>query len=120
MWFSKCIICVLTTYTPNIVYKRQGGLFQKPFRRLEVKELSHLHHALIYVHVNAQKHGIVDDFRNYSFCSYEEIIAGKSDMVNVKAVLHFFGGRQKFIEAHQHQLRQYKGGRSWPSSKLED
>lgn len=97
---------------------RKGNLFQSPFRRTQIKEDAHLQQAIIYVHANAQKHGIINDFKTHKYSSYWEIIKGDPLNVRVDAVLQFFGGKEQFIKLHQLQVDHfYKNG--WPSSKLE-
>jgi putative transposase len=76
----------------NKVYSRRGGLFQSPFRRSTIQEDGHLQQAIIYVHANAQKHGLITDYRNHLYSSYHEIINGASSIIDVPAVINFFGG----------------------------
>jgi putative transposase len=103
----------------NKVYNRKGNLFQSPFRRAEIKEESHLQQAIIYTHANAQKHGIIKDFKEYKHSSYWEVIHEVSTIVNVGKVLQFFGGKDKFIEQHRMQV-DYFYNKGWPASKLGD
>jgi putative transposase len=101
----------------NRMHVRQGSLFQF-FRRSTINEDAHLQQAIIYVHANAQKHGLIKDYRTYPYTSYNEIITGKSFFVNVAGVLHFFGGTERFIEQHQQQV-EYFYSNNWPSSRNE-
>lgn len=99
----------------NNRYNRKGGLFQKPFRRTQITDDSHLQQAIIYVHANAQKHGLVKDFKEYLYSSYPAII---NNGVVYKNVLDFFGGMEAFKNIHQSQVEYYYTN-NWPSSKLE-
>jgi putative transposase len=102
----------------NKKFSRKGSLFQSPFRRIEIKEEAHLQQAIIYVHANAQKHGLVADFKDYKYSSYWEILYHTSAYVQVDEVLQFFGGKDQYINTHQSQIDHfYKNG--GPSSKLE-
>lgn len=47
----------------NKAYIRTGSLFQKPFRRIQVTAQAHLIHLVAYIHLNPQKHGLIDDYR---------------------------------------------------------
>lgn len=89
------------TLSFNKVYKRQGGLFQSPFRRSIIKDDRHLQRAIIYTHCNAQKHGLIRDFRNYPYSSYCKILSGHDSFVDVAAVIELFGGINNFIEQHR-------------------
>jgi hypothetical protein len=102
----------------NNKYHRQGGLFQKPFKRIHIADDIHLQQAIIYTHANAQKHGIVSDFKKYPFSSYAEIIEENEYYTKSEAVLNFFGGTTKFIQTHQKQVEYYYQN-NWPNSKLE-
>lgn len=83
---------------------RKGGLFQSPFRRSFIENEAHLHQSIIYVHANAQKHGIVKDFRQHRYSSYREILAGNSTNVNAQKVLELFGGTKQFVNMHDMQV----------------
>ncbi len=102
----------------NKMYARTGGLFQSPFRRSKIENESHLQQAIIYVHANAQKHGLVSDYRLYGHSSYHESLSGNSLFVQTAEVLIFFGDTKNFIEQHEKQVAQYYG-RNWPDSKIE-
>jgi hypothetical protein len=102
----------------NKMFSRKGTLFQSPFRRVEIKEDAHLQQAIIYVHANAQKHGLIKDFKDHQYSSYWEIMNDNSVNVQVNEVLQFFGNKERFKTIHQQQVDHYYD-REWPSSKLE-
>jgi len=104
-------------YTNN-KYNRKGGLFQKPFRRIQVADDIHLQQAIIYVHANAQKHNVVKDFKHHSHNSYSAIINSDSSFTDTKNVRDFFGGIEAFKSIHTSQVDYYYTN-NWPSSKLE-
>lgn len=99
-------------------YNRQGGIFQKPFKRIQIEEDAHLQQAVIYVNANAQKHCMVADYKNYNYSSYNNILQKDQYNLDAKSVLEFFGGIEKFIEIHELQVA-YFYAKNWPSSKLE-
>jgi putative transposase len=104
-------------YTNN-KYKRKGGLFQKPFRRIQVIDDIHLQQAIIYVHANAQRHNIVKDFKDHHYNSYEATVNNNVAFIDAKSVLDFFGGVEDFKNIHKSQIEYYYSS-NWPSSKLE-
>lgn len=106
------------TNTYNNIIERKGGLFQQPFRRTQITEDKHLQQAIVYVHANAQKHGLVKDFKVHSYSSYKSIIDNNEIFVNAKKVLDFFGGIDGFVSIHKEQVA-YFYSRQWPDSKLE-
>ncbi|MBC7937689.1 MAG: hypothetical protein H7Y86_20260 [Rhizobacter sp.] len=102
----------------NNKYQRKGGLFQKPFKRLQITDDNHLEHSIIYTHANAQKHGLVKDYRIYRHSSFGQILNLDNSYLSADAVIEFFGGKQKFEQKHNDQVGYYYQ-HSWPSSKLE-
>jgi putative transposase len=102
----------------NNKYQRQGGIFQKPFKRIAIDDDAHLQQAIIYTHANAQKHGITNDYKKYPFSSYTAIIKDNEYYTNSKNVIDFFGGIEKFIQIHNSQVEYYYQN-NWPNSKLE-
>jgi hypothetical protein len=102
----------MVSYT-NAINKqlcRKGGLFQSPFKRTFINEEAYLQQAIIYVHANPQKHGLVKDFRNYPYSSYQEILQKNSLYVNRDEVIDFFGGEGRFVEQHKLQADTYYKG----------
>jgi putative transposase len=93
----------------NRLFARKGGLFQSPFRRSLITNDQYLQHAIIYTHANAQKHGIVNDFKEYPFTSYHEILAGSSQNVDADLVLNLFGGKEMYIHLHEKQANHFYG-----------
>lgn len=91
----------------NIKYERRGGLFQKPFKRIHISDENHLQQAIIYTHINAQKHGFVKDFCNHEYSSYQQILANDCTYVNCDDVINFFGGEPNFIQLHREQADLY-------------
>jgi hypothetical protein len=102
----------------NNKYQRKGGLFQKPFKRIEVLDDSHLQQAIIYVNANAQKHQMVKDFTKYPFSSYSDIVRRNETFVAANQVINFFGNIEVLMATHQNQVDYYYNSK-WPSSKLE-
>jgi len=102
----------------NKRFFRKGNLFQSPFRRVEIKEESHLQQAIIYTHANAQKHGLIKDFKDYRYSSYWEILNDNRANVQINEALQFFGGKEQYIKIHQKQVDHFYN-KDWPNSKLE-
>ena len=101
-----------------VKYNRKGGLFQKPFKRIQIPDDASLQQAIIYTNANAQKHSLVKDFTSYGYSSYHEILQNMDTWINSRAVIGFFGGRDQFDEIHKKQVDYYYSN-SWPASNLE-
>jgi len=102
----------------NNKYERRGSVFQSPFKRLQINEDGYLQQAIIYVHANAQKHGLISDYKKYFHSSFNNIVEDDSYYTDVNNVLDFFKGKEQFLKIHEEQVA-YFYSRGWLSSKLE-
>ncbi|WP_339813798.1 hypothetical protein [uncultured Imperialibacter sp.] len=92
----------LKSYTRavNSVYNRTGGLFETPFKRIEVKEESYFSTLIAYIHRNPEKHGLVKDFRSYPYSSYQAHLQDAPTFLSSQAVLDWFGGKEQYQAFH--------------------
>jgi len=58
----------------HTAYGRTGSLFQHPFGRTPVLTQSYLIQLVRYIHLNPQKHGLVSDFREWPYSSYQAFV----------------------------------------------
>lgn len=94
-----------TNYYKN-QHAHRGGLFQKPFKRINIKGEAHLQQAIIYTHANSQKHGIIDDYKIYPHSSFLSICNNYTEGA-FKEVVGFFGGITSFKKIHEEQIKHY-------------
>jgi hypothetical protein len=80
---------------------RSGALFERPFERILVTDENYLRRLIVYIHQNPQKHKFVDDFRDWPYISYHELLGTKETRLKRDKVLELFGGRDGFIRLHQ-------------------
>ena len=59
---------------------------------------------MVYIHHNPQKHGFVDDFRDWPYSSYHAHLSSKPTQVEREVVLGWFDGPQGFDMAHREKL----------------
>ena len=85
----------------NKAYQRTGPLFESPFERKWVDNESYLMSMIYYCHRNAQHHGFVNDFREWEFSSYNEIIKNDNSLVAAEKVIQRFGSISAFEDAHK-------------------
>ena len=102
----------------NNKYNRKGGVFQKPFKRIKIENDAHLQQAIIYTNANAQKHGMVADYKDYKYSSYIQTLQNDQYYIDSKSVIHFFNGIENFLSIHDLQVA-YFYQHNWPDSKLE-
>jgi REP element-mobilizing transposase RayT len=100
---SQAFSNLFSTYTKaiNKAYQRTGSLFEKPFKRIPITEDAKFIHLIAYIHYNPQLHGFVDDFRSWSYSSYNTLLSAKSTNLATAEVLDWFGGMDGFRAAHQ-------------------
>lgn len=85
----------------NHTYRRTGSLFQNRFRRVEVTSDRYFMRLVHYIHWNPQKHGFIEDFRDYPYSSYHLFLTDKPVLVRRDEVLEWFEGRAGFVMKHQ-------------------
>ena len=84
----------------NKSYARTGSLFQNPFKRLPVTSTEHFLAVTRYIHMNPQNHGLIDDFRAWTYSSYIPLTSGEQTFLASEDVFSIFGGKQAFIRLH--------------------
>jgi putative transposase len=83
---------------------RTGSLFQRPFKRLAVKNEMHFGNLVYYINANAQLHDISNDFREYPYSSYSAYISRAATKLERDTVIGWFGSRENLIAAHEQQM----------------
>lgn len=87
----------------NKSYCRTGSLFQDRFQRKLIKDEAYLKTLIIYIHLNPEKHGLVEDYRKYKYSSFPSLIVERPSSIERQAVLNYFDGRENFISSHNHR-----------------
>ena len=97
---------LFTSYSQaiNIQQHRTGSLFQKPYKRLEVSSPQQLANLVHYIHTNPQKHGIISDFRQYPWSSYERILISHPSNLQKNAVIEWFKNKENYLDYHQRDI----------------
>ena len=54
----------------NCFYERQGGLFNRPFGRKEIKTTEYANSLIRYIHKNPEHHGFVAAFEDWPYSSF--------------------------------------------------
>lgn len=85
----------------NIATERTGALFERPFKRIPVDSESYLMRLIVYIHQNPQKHKFEEDFRNWNYSSYHELVDNVPTRLQQEKALQLFGSREDFIRIHQ-------------------
>ena len=88
----------------NIQERRTGSLFEKPFKRLEISSTRQLANLVHYIHTNPQKHGIIDDFRQYPWSSYNRIIRDRPSKLKKEEVMNWFSTKENYVNYHSRTI----------------
>lgn len=84
----------------NKRYNRSGTLFEKPFKRIEMDDEDYFSALISYIHKNPEKHGIISDFRNYQYSSYQSYLSQAKTKLKRDEVLSWFGGKAPYQDFH--------------------
>lgn len=85
----------------NKRHSRNGNLFQRQYKRVEINHDHQLTQTIVYTHANPLKHGVVSDFTKYKWSSYQTIVSEKQTVVAREEVLEWFGGKDHFTKDHK-------------------
>jgi REP element-mobilizing transposase RayT len=92
----------------NKGYGRTGSLFEERFGRIPVTKDSYFTNLIFYIHYNPQKHGFVDDFRDWEWSSYHALVGTGQTKLKRDEVLNMFDGLRGFEEFHQGMVDEKK------------
>ena len=98
-YFANCF----NAYTRGVnnATGRSGALFERPFERIPVTDERYLMRLIVYVHQNPQKHKFVNDFRDWGYSSYHELIGDVPTRLQRDKMMELFGSREDVIRIHQ-------------------
>jgi len=85
----------------NKAYGRTGPLFERPFKRIPVTNSNYFARLLVYIHQNPQRHGLIDDYRDWPYSSYGIFIEEQTTFVKRDVVREWFGDVEELLTAHQ-------------------
>ncbi|RIK37608.1 MAG: hypothetical protein DCC55_23735 [Chloroflexi bacterium] len=71
---------------------------------MEVTADAHFRRLVVYIHQNPQKHGFVDDFRQWPYSSYHTLLSFKKTNLHSDDVLAWFQGKAGFHAAHEQEI----------------
>ena len=103
--------------TINKAYGRTGSLFQHPFGRVPITTDRQFWNVIAYIHQNPQKHGFVNDFRDWKYSSYDIIPTAKPSLVNREATIKWFGTREEYLSLHNQWVNDAQA--KWFTSDVE-
>jgi hypothetical protein len=93
----------------NKQQNRVGTLFQTPFKRVRVEDENYLRELVCYINTNAQKHNLVEDFKDWKWSSYNGIVYNKRTKLLKDELIGYFNDRENFIYCHQEYAKKIDG-----------
>ena len=105
-FLSKQFANLFSCYTQsfNKVFHRMGSLFIKNFKREPILDKQHFLNFVIYTHRNPIHHGFRKNYDEWEFSSYNEIVEGVCDHIEVGKLLKIACGLDSFKEIHREAL----------------
>lgn len=105
-YLSKQFANLFSCYTQsfNKVYNRMGSLFIKNFKREQILDKDYFVNAIVYTHRNPIHHGFCKNYDDYEFSSYNEIINGVCNTIEIVKILKIFGNIDSFKQSHHNRL----------------
>jgi hypothetical protein len=80
---------------------RSGALFERPFKRIPFTNEKYFMQLIVYIHQNPQKHKFIEDFRDWDYSSYHDLIGNAPTCLKRERRMELFGSREDFIRIHQ-------------------
>lgn len=93
---------LFTTYSKafNKQEQRFGSLFQRPYKRREIKNIESLKKTVFNIHKLPEKKQNSIHFSMYKWSSYKTIITDSNTRLMRAEVLSLFGSKNQFIDIH--------------------
>ena len=85
----------------NNIHKRQGRLFTQPFKRIIVENEEYFITLINYIHRNPLHHGLVKQFSEWKYSSYQIFLSNKTTKLDRDEVLSYFDSIADFIQYHE-------------------
>ncbi len=83
---------------------RNGNLFYKTYKHPLLTGDEHIKSIIYYIHHNARKHGIVDNFLDHEWHSYHLIKANDKTYVDIDLIMKIYDGLPNLIKHHSQFL----------------
>ena len=85
----------------NSKYSRNGSLFIRPFKRIDIATEIYMKRLILYIHNNPVKHEFCERANDYPWSSYLSLISVKPTKLAREIVIDWFDNKTNFISLHQ-------------------
>lgn len=84
----------------NKQQSRTGTLFQTPFKRALIDSDAYFTQLLYYIHPKPQLQGLIEDFRDWKWSSYNSLLSDKPSKLKKQEVIKWFGNEEGYRHYH--------------------
>ncbi|SHF10529.1 hypothetical protein SAMN05444274_103508 [Mariniphaga anaerophila] len=88
----------------NKITEGTGNLFERPFKRKQIRNEAYLKKVILYVHNNPVHHGFCTHLLEYPWSSYLTCISNKPTKFKREVVLSLFNERNNFENQHTQEI----------------
>ena len=85
--------------------KKQTGIntnvFAQKFKHKLVDKNDQLTQLFFYIHANVTHHKISENWKDYEWSSYWQVIEGDCSFIDLQTTIDWFGSKEAFIDAHK-------------------
>ncbi len=81
---------------------RDGNLFCKSFKRIQVNNEDYWKRLVFYIHYNPVKHKLTENYKEYPYSSYNYYSRGDNTLIDLNWALSIFGSFNDFSDYHKH------------------
>lgn len=108
-YLSKQFANLFSCYTQsfNKVYCRMGSLFIKNFKREPIRDKTHFLNVVVYTHRNPVHHGFCSKYEDWEYSSYNEIVNGVCDQIELNKLLKITAGIESFKAMHRAAIENF-------------
>lgn len=86
---------------------RNGGLFQRKFKRILIDQESYLSRVIVYIHLNPIKHTLAHNLNEWRYSSFASYMTDRPTKISRELGLEWFGGRSEFLKIHENSREDY-------------
>jgi len=100
---SKQFSNLFNSYTKsyNKVFERRGSLFERPFKRKEIKTDSYFATLIAYIHYNPVHHGFTKRPEEWPYSSWHAYLQDQPTKIRRDEADEWFGSRPEFFRVHR-------------------
>ena len=88
----------------NKTYRRKGSLFSTHPKRIHIDSREKMKDALVYIHINAQKHGLVKNYMDYRHSSFHHYLRTNLNFVNTTLIQKAIGD-ENYLLLHEQRKK---------------